>query len=213
MSIEPQTALPVGEEPADRGSAQEPKPLVDLVAAELAVASLLTALGRDVSDEHLTDTPRRVAHAYAELITPREFNLTTFPNSERYEELVLTRNIPVHSICQHHLMPFYGVAHVGYLPGERILGLSKLARVVEMFARDLQIQERLTEQAATWLQDQLRPRGVGVMILAEHTCMSLRGLRAPGSQTVTSTLHGLLQTDVRHREEFYRLVKAGDGSR
>src|SRR4051812_50143518 len=125
---------------------------IDLPAAERAVADLLVALGQDPEDEHTRDTPRRVAAAYAELLTPRSFNLTTFPNDEHYDELVLARDIPFHSLCQHHLLTFKGVAHVGYLPGDRILGLSKLARVVELFARGLQVQERLTQQAAGGLQ-------------------------------------------------------------
>ncbi|MFI9817710.1 GTP cyclohydrolase I FolE [Saccharothrix variisporea] len=179
---------------------------VDLEAARRAVADLLLALGKDPESEHLADTPRRVAHAYAELLTPREFNLTTFPNDEGYDELVLARAIPVQSLCEHHLLPFQGVAHVGYLPGERILGLSKLARVMELFARDLQVQERLTKQVADWLQDHLAPRGVGVVIEAEHLCMSLRGVRAAGSRTVTSSLHGVLREDARSRQEFFALA-------
>ncbi|HEU0040984.1 MAG TPA: GTP cyclohydrolase I, partial [Jiangellaceae bacterium] len=118
----------------------------DLAGARRAVADLLVALGRDPSDPHLVDTPRRVAESYVEMLTPNDFELTTFPNDEGYDELVLARDIPVHSLCEHHLLPFHGVAHVGYLPGERILGLSKLARVVDLFARDLQVQERLTQQ-------------------------------------------------------------------
>lgn len=137
---------------------------IDLARAERAVAELLQALGQDPTDEHTRDTPRRVAAAYAELLTPRSFNLTTFPNDERYDELVLARDIPFHSLCQHHLLPFKGVAHVGYLPGGRILGLSKLAWVVELFARGLQVQERLTTQVADWLQGQLAPKGVGVVM-------------------------------------------------
>jgi GTP cyclohydrolase IA len=179
---------------------------VDLDAAERAVADLLVALGRDPSSEHLADTPRRVAHAFAELLSPREFNLTTFPNDEGYDELVLAKSIPVQSLCQHHLLPFHGIAHVGYLPGDRILGLSKLARVVELFACDLQVQERLTKQIADWLQQQLAPKGVGVVIEAEHLCMSLRGVRAAGSRTVTSALHGLLRDDARSRQEFFALT-------
>jgi GTP cyclohydrolase I len=179
---------------------------VDLDAAERAVADLLVALGRDPSSEHLADTPRRVAHAYAELLSPREFNLTTFPNDEGYDELVLAKSIPVQSLCQHHLLPFHGIAHIGYLPGDRILGLSKLARVVELFARDLQVQERLTKQVADWLQQHLAPKGVGVVIEAEHLCMSLRGVRAAGSRTVTSALHGLLRDDARSRQEFFALT-------
>jgi GTP cyclohydrolase I len=178
----------------------------DVVAVERAVAELLVALGRDPDDEHLADTPRRVAHAYRELLTPREFDLTTFPNDEGYDELVLARNIPVHSLCQHHLLPFQGVAHVGYLPGARILGLSKLARVVELFSRDLQVQERLTKQVADWLQQHLAPMGVGVVIEAEHLCMSLRGVQAAGSRTVTSAMHGALREDARSRSEFLALT-------
>ena len=140
------------------------------------------------------------------MLTPRSFNLTTFPNDERYDELVLARDIPFHSLCQHHLLPFTGVAHVGYLPGDRILGLSKLARVVELFARGLQVQERLTKQVADWLQDQLAPKGVGVVLEAEHLCMSLRGVQARGSRTVTSALHGLLREDFRSRAEFFALA-------
>ena len=179
---------------------------IDLRAAEDAVADLLAALGRDMGDEHTRDTPRRVAAAYAEMLTPRSFNLTTFPNDEGYDELVLARDIPFHSLCQHHLLPFTGLAHVGYLPGARILGLSKLARVVELFARDLQVQERLTTQVAGWLRDELAPKGVGVVLEAEHLCMSLRGVQAAGSRTVTSALHGLLREDHRSRAEFFALA-------
>lgn len=182
---------------------------VDLEAARRAVADLLVALGKDPDSEHLADTPRRVAHAYAELLTPREFNLTTFPNDEGYDELVLARAIPVQSLCEHHMLPFQGIAHVGYLPGERILGLSEPARVVELFARDLQVQERLTQQVADWLQDHLAPRGVGVVVEAEHLCMSLRGVRAAGSRTVTSALHGVLRDDARSRQEFFALAGIG----
>ncbi|MEV8379059.1 GTP cyclohydrolase I FolE [Kribbella sp. NPDC056861] len=182
------------------------RPEIDLAAAERAVADLLVALGRDPRSAHLADTPKRVAHAYAEMLTPREFELTTFPNDEGYDELVLARNIPVQSLCEHHMLPFHGVAHVGYLPGERILGLSKLARVVELFARDLQVQERLTKQVADWLQDHLAPKGVGVVIEAEHQCMSLRGVRAIGSKTVTSALHGMLRESPGSRQEFFSLT-------
>ncbi len=179
---------------------------VDLAAAERAVADLLVALGKDPDSAHLADTPRRVARSFAELLTPREFDLTTFPNDEGYDELVLAKNIPVQSLCEHHLLPFHGMAHIGYLPGERILGLSKLARVVELFAKDLQVQERLTQQVADRLQEQLAPKGVGVVIEAEHLCMSLRGVRATGSRTVTSALHGLLREDPRSRQEFFALT-------
>jgi len=181
-------------------------PAVDLPRAERAVAELLTALGQDVSSEHLLDTPRRVVQSYAELLSPAPFALTTFPNDEGYDELVLAKAIPFQSLCQHHLLPFVGVAHVGYLPAGRILGLSKLARVVELFARRLQVQERLTTQVAGWLEQHLEPRGVGVVLEAEHLCMSLRGVRAGGARTVTSALHGLLRTDPRSRAEFFALT-------
>lgn len=181
----------------------------DLDAAERAVADLLVAMGKDPSDPHLADTPRRVAASYAELLTPREFNLTTFPNDEGYDELVLATSIPVQSLCEHHMLPFHGIAHVGYLPDQRILGLSKLARVVELFARDLQVQERLTKQVADWLQDKLAPKGVGVVIEAEHLCMSLRGVQAGGSRTVTSALQGSLRDDPQTRQEFFALTNTG----
>src|SRR5687768_6701152 len=157
----------------------------------------------------MRETPRRVAAAYAEMLTPRAFNLTTFPNDGGYDELVLARGIPFHSLCQHHMLPFRGVAHVGYLPGERILGLSKLARVVELFARGLQLQERLTTQVAGWLQEHLQPKGVGVVIEAEHLCMSLRGVQAAGATTVTSALHGLMREDPRSRAELLALCGLG----
>jgi GTP cyclohydrolase I len=179
---------------------------IDLGAAEEAVRSLLVALGRDPDSEHLADTPRRVAGAFAELLTPDPFDLTTFANNEGYDELVLARDIPFQSLCQHHLLPFHGVAHVGYVPAERILGLSKLARVVDLFARDLQVQERLTTQVADWLQEHLEPKGVGVVLEADHLCMSLRGVRATGARTVTSAVHGLLRHDPRSRHEFFALT-------
>jgi GTP cyclohydrolase I len=176
--------------------------MLDLEAAESAAKLFLDALGLDLSREHLADTPRRMAHAYAELLTPRAFQPTTFANEEGYDELVLARDIPIRSVCEHHLLPFVGVAHVGYLPGERILGLSKLARVVELFAHGPQVQERLTKQVATWLDTHLHPKGVGVVIEAEHLCMTLRGVRAAGSRTITSSLLGTLRDDARSRAEF-----------
>jgi GTP cyclohydrolase IA len=179
---------------------------IDHARAEAAVADLLGALGVDLTDESLAGTPRRVAAAYAELLSPRPFRLTTFPNDEAYDELILTRDIPFQSLCAHHLLPFAGVAHVGYLPGPRLLGLSKLARVVEHFSRRLQVQERLTSQVAGWLDENLGPKGVGVVMEAEHTCMTIRGVRAPGSRTVTSALHGLVRDDPRTRAEFLALV-------
>src|SRR5882724_2717520 len=178
---------------------------VDVEAAERAAASFLAALGIDVEHEDLQETPARMARAYAELFSPEPLRLTTFANDEGYDELVLARGIPFRTVCEHHLLPFSGVAHVGYLPGERIVGLSKLARIVEHFACRPQVQERLTKQVADWLRDQLHPRGVGVVIKAEHSCMTLRGVRAVGSTTVTSALLGSLREDARSRHEFFAL--------
>jgi GTP cyclohydrolase IA len=179
---------------------------IDIPAAESAAAELLVALGADRGEEGLRETPRRMTAAYAELLTAQPFHPTTFPNDEGYDELVVARSIPFHSLCMHHLLPFHGVAHVAYLPGTRILGLSKLARVVDLFARDLQVQERLTVQIADWLQEQLTPKGVGVVIEAEHLCMSLRGVQKLGTKTITSALHGLVRDDPRTRQEFLALT-------
>jgi GTP cyclohydrolase I len=179
---------------------------VDLEAAEAAAAALLDALGIDRSSGPLAGTPRRIARAYAELLTPRTFSLTTFPNDEGYDELVIARDIPFSSVCEHHLLPFVGTAVVAYLPGERILGLSKLARVVELFARRPQVQERMTIQIARWLNDNLAAKGVGVVLQAEHTCMTIRGVGARGATTVTSTLLGHLREDARSRAEFLTLA-------
>jgi GTP cyclohydrolase IA len=183
-----------------------PPAQVDMAAAEQAAAQFMLALGLDTAEAGLRKTPRRVARAYAELFTPREFEMTTFPNDEGYDELVLARCIPVRSVCEHHLLPFVGVAHVGYLPDARILGLSKLARVVEHFACRPQVQERMTVQVADWLAQNLQPKGVGVVIEAEHSCMTLRGAQARGADTVTSALRGVLRDDARSRQEFFALT-------
>ncbi|HEY9524345.1 MAG TPA: GTP cyclohydrolase I FolE [Thermopolyspora sp.] len=180
---------------------------VDMAAAERAAGQFLRALGISIDTEGLQGTPGRMARAYAELFSPRPFELTTFPNDEGYDELVMVRSIPVRSVCEHHLLPFVGVAHVGYLPGGRIVGLSKLARIVEHFACRPQVQERLTKQVADWLQDHLDPKGVGVVLEADHTCMTLRGVQAPGARTVTSTLLGILRDDRRSRDEFFSLAR------
>jgi GTP cyclohydrolase IA len=179
---------------------------VDLEAAETAATDFLAALGVDLSREELRDTPARMARAYAELFDARPLRLTTFPNDEGYDELVLARAIPFRTVCEHHLLPFSGVAHVGYLPGDRILGLSKLARLVHHFAARPQTQERLTKQVADCLISRLRAQGVGVVIEAEHSCMTLRGARAHGAMTVTSALLGTLRSDPRSRAEFFALA-------
>ena len=192
------------------GAPEDDGRVIDRAAAERAAADLLAALGADLRHEGLRDTPRRMAEAYAELLTPEPFHPTTFPNEQGYDELVLVRSIPFHSLCMHHLLPFHGVAHIGYLPGRRIVGLSKLARVVELFARDLQVQERLTTQIADWVQQQLEPKGVGVVLEAEHLCMSLRGAQKFGARTVTSALHGLVRDDPRTRQEFLAFTTRSD---
>ena len=181
---------------------------IDLDAAERAAADLLAALGADLTSESLADTPLRMAKAYAEMLTPAGFRPTTFPNDGGYDELIVARDIPFHSLCEHHLLLFHGVAHVGYLPGERIIGLSKLARVVDLHARGLQVQERLTTAVADWLERELRPAGVGVVIEAEHMCMAIRGVAKPGVRTATSALRGRIREDGRTREEFLALARA-----
>jgi len=192
------------ERPADLGTAERP---ADLPAAERAAAEFLTALGIDLDREERLATPARMARAYAELFAAQPFQLTTFPNDEGYDELVLARAIPFRTLCEHHMLLFSGVAHVGYLPGERILGLSKLARLVGHFAARPQTQERLTMQVAKCLDANLRPRGVGVVLEAEHTCMTQRGIRSLGATTVTSALLGTLRTDPRSRAEFFALAR------
>jgi GTP cyclohydrolase I len=192
----------------DPGPDTEP----DLAEAERAATDLLAALGVPLAGD-LAETPRRMAHALAEMLTVPPFDLTTFDNAEGYDELVLVHDIPVRSLCEHHVLPFTGVAHVGYLPGDRILGLSKLARVVDFYAHRAQTQERLTRQVADHLWEHLAPRGVGVVIRAEHTCMSLRGARAHGARTTTSALLGHLREEPAARAEFLALTHPSKESR
>lgn len=179
---------------------------VDMDGARRAAADFLSALGIDVDREEMRETPARMARAYAELFDVQPLRLTTFPNDEGYDELVLARSIPFRTVCEHHLLPFSGLAHVGYLPGERIIGLSKLARLVEHFAARPQVQERLTKQVAECLATRLRAPGVGVVLEAEHSCMTMRGVRAHGAKTVTSALLGTLRADPRSRAEFFALA-------
>jgi GTP cyclohydrolase IA len=178
----------------------------DLAATERAAFELLRAIGADPDLPELRETPRRVAASFAELLEPAELGATLFPSEGRYDELVVVREIPFHALCMHHLLPFHGHAHVGYLPGETIVGISKLARVVEAFSRDLQLQERLTVAIADWMEHELAPRGVGVVLSAEHMCMTIRGVRKPGAHTVTSAMRGSLRDDARTRQEFLSLV-------
>lgn len=180
---------------------------IDLVSAEHAAAALLVALGQPIASGDMAETPRRMANALAEMLTPGRFDFTTFANVAGYDELVLVEDIPVQSVCEHHMLPFRGVAHVGYLPANRMLGLSKFVRLVEFYSHRAQTQERLTQQIAEHLENQLAPRGVGVVIEAEHACMSSRGVRATGTRTVTSALLGTLRWDPSSRAEFLSLAR------
>jgi GTP cyclohydrolase I len=184
------------------------QPPVDLEAAERAAASFLAALGVDLSSEATAETPRRMARAYAEMLAVPDFDMTTFPNDQGYDELVVVESIPFGSLCEHHMLPFSGTAHIGYLPTDRILGLSKFARLVSFFASRPQTQERMTKQIADELQQRLEPHGVGVVIVAEHACMSQRGARAHGARTVTSALYGGLRDNPALRGEFLALTRA-----
>lgn len=179
---------------------------IELTRSTRAVAELLDALGMDRSADGLADTPVRVARGLCRGAHSRAVRGHYLPSDEGYDELVVARSIPFSSLCEHHLLPFSGVAHVGYLPVERLLGLSKLARVVTHFSRRLQVQERLTVQIADWLSTELHPKGVGVVLEAEHSCMSIRGVRASGARTVTSALQGLVREDERTRAEFFTLA-------
>lgn len=180
--------------------------IADAGRTEAAIKQLLQSLGVDLDHEDLRDTPRRVAAMYRELLTPEPFNFTTFANTAGYDELVLVRGIPFVSLCAHHLLPFTGEAHVGYLPGARIVGLSKLARTVQHFAKAPQVQERLTKQVADLIQEELAPKGLGVVMEAEHQCMTVRGVHATGAKTVTSTMYGLLRNNPASRAEFLSLA-------
>jgi GTP cyclohydrolase I len=180
--------------------------------AEAAVRVLIEWAGDDPDREGLVDTPARVAKSYRELFSgydqdPRSYLERTFEEVGGYDELVVLRDIPVISFCEHHMLPVIGRAHVGYLPSDRVVGISKLARVVHGFGRRLQIQEKLTAEIADAIQDILRPQGVGVVIEAEHSCMSLRGVNVIGSKLITSRLRGIVRDDQRTREEFMRLTR------
>jgi GTP cyclohydrolase I len=182
---------------------------VDRARAEQAVKELLAAVGEDPDREGLLGTPRRVAHLYAEVLAGNEVDparhlAVTF--AEDHHEMVVVKDIPFESLCEHHLMPFHGKAHVAYVPNGRIVGLSKVARVVEEYARRLQVQERLTSQVADLIMDTLKPQGVGVVLQATHTCMSMRGIRKPGALMVTSAVRGTFKTCAETRAEFMTIL-------
>jgi GTP cyclohydrolase I len=182
--------------------------------AEAAVRTLIEWVGDDPDREGLLETPARVAKAYRELFSgyesdPREYLERTFEEVGGYDELVVLRDIRVVSFCEHHMLPFLGKAHVGYLPSNRVVGISKLARVVHGFARRLQIQEKLTAEIAGAIQDILQPKGVGVVIVSEHSCMTMRGVNTPGSRLTTSRLLGVVRDDPRTRQEFLEFVRNG----
>lgn len=185
---------------------------VDIARTEAAVRELLLAIGEDPDVEGLVETPRRVAAAYAEVLGGRELEpaeLLHVGFEEGHDEMVILRDVPFFSMCEHHLFPFHGVAHVAYVPRGRVVGLSKLARLVDAVARRLQLQERMTARIADLLMDELSPDGVGVAVEAEHLCMTMRGIKKPGSRMVTSAMRGTFQTQEETRAEFLSLVRAG----
>lgn len=186
---------------------------VNIEKIEKAVKQILSAIGEDVGREGIKDTPARVAAMYAELLSgmhedPRQHLRRVF--KENYDEIVLLRDVPFYSICEHHLMPFIGTAHVAYLPAGAVLGVSKLARVVDCFARRLQVQERLTDQIADFIMNSVKPRGVAVVLEASHSCMTIRGIKKPGSVMVTSSLRGIFRRDPKSRNEVMSLMHKGN---
>jgi GTP cyclohydrolase I len=198
-----------GEAGPDELSPQASAFEVDLPRIERAVREILAAVGEDPNREGLRETPARVARMYAELFRglhqdPREHVQKFF--TEKYDEIVLVRDITFESVCEHHLLPFMGKAHIGYLPAGKVIGLSKLARVVEVVSRRPQVQERMTEQIADLLVKELGAKGVGVVIEATHTCMTIRGIRKPGSLCVTSAMKGLFRSNPLTRAEVMQLI-------
>ena len=189
------------------------KTSVDTKRVEKAVTEILLAVGEDTEREGLKGTPGRVARMYAELLggmheDPKQHLRSVF--TENYDEIVLLRDIPFYSICEHHLMPFIGSAHVAYLPSGSVLGVSKLARIVDCFARRLQAQERLTYQIADFIMNSLKPQGVAVVLEASHNCMTIRGIKKPGSIMVTSALRGIFKRDPKSRNEVLSLMYTGN---
>jgi GTP cyclohydrolase I len=186
------------------------EPLIDSARVEAALRELLLSLGEDPSREGLEDTPRRISEMYAENLGGRELDPTEYLKvgfEVAHDEMVILRNIPFYSMCEHHFLPFHGEAHVGYVPDGRVVGISKLARVVEAFARRPQIQEQLTSQVANAIMDELHPDGVAVVVEAEHLCMTMRGVKKPGSRMVTSAMRGTFKKSDVTRGEFLSLVQ------
>ena len=187
---------------------QPPVEKIDRIAVH--VRGVLQELGLDLDEPNLIDTDRRVAKMYLEmfqgLADGAKPKVTTFPNDEKYSAMVMERDIPFYSMCSHHLVPFYGHAHIAYVPNEKIVGLSKLPRILEFYAKRPQLQERLTEQVVTFLQDQLQPQGAMVVIQARHLCVEMRGVKKPGAQTVTSAIRGIFH-ERPIREEFLDLLR------
>jgi GTP cyclohydrolase I len=184
----------------------------DLAAIERAVADLLTAIGEDPQREGLQNTPHRVAEMFAEVLGGLDEDPTSILDvtyDEQHEEMIVLRDIPFYSMCEHHLLPFSGVAHVAYIPRGRVVGISKLARLVDSLARRLQLQERLTSQIADLIDEQLKPRGVAVVVKAEHLCMTMRGIKKPGSKVVTSATRGGFRARQATRMEFLALLNGG----
>jgi GTP cyclohydrolase I len=186
--------------------------VVDIVKVEAAVRSIIQAIGEDPQREGLRDTPQRIADMYTELFTGLDMDAKaelTVGFEVGHREMVILRDIPFYSMCEHHLLPFYGVAHVGYIPNKegRVVGVSKLARVVEVFAKRLQLQERMTSQIADAIVEALQPDGVAVVIQAEHLCMTMRGIKKPGSNVITSATRGLFRSRAATRAEFLSLVQ------
>jgi GTP cyclohydrolase IA len=189
------------------------KKKIDEARIEKAVREILSAVGEDLNRDGLKDTPARVARMYGELLAGMHDDPNTHISrvfNENYDEIVLLRDIPFYSMCEHHLMPFIGSAHVAYLPSGKILGVSKLARIVDCFARRLQTQERLTSQIADCLMSNLKPQGVAVVLEAAHSCMTIRGIKKPGSVMVTSAVRGLFRKDPRSRNEIMSLIHHGN---
>lgn len=190
----------------------DPKHPFDRQRIERAVREIIEAIGEDPQREGLRDTPRRIADMYAEIFSgirrdPGQVLTVTF--EENHQEMVILKDIPFYSTCEHHFLPFHGLAHVGYIPRGRVVGISKIARVVEILARRPQLQERLTAQVADALMDNLRPQGVAVVVEAEHLCMTMRGIRKPGTTIVTSANRGLFRDRAVTREEFLSLIHTG----